>query len=184
MTFLMMLVVIEPLDRYFLEALPLMVFAWWSGIRWLNHRLTQPWADRVFVALFVLGGTVNLLRCGQFIVEQRCFPFRDYYLEGRYASIERVSALVHNRVEPQAWVMTSPKPARIITFYSRRNVIGPKAEIDLDRAGVPLYLLDPADDDVLDRFKAIRMKPGPQLGPTVQSKYDPEPWKLLRAESQ
>jgi len=183
-TFLMMLLVIEPLDRYFLEALPLMVFAWWSGIRWLNYRLPQPWADRVFIALFVLGGTVNLLRCGEFIVDQRRFPFRDYYLEGRYASIDRVSALVHNHVEPKAWVMTSPIPARIITFYSRRNVIGPKAEIDLDRAGVPLYILDPSDDDVLDRFKAIRMKPGPQLGPSVQSKYDPQPWMLHRAESQ
>ena len=42
----------------------------------------------------------------------------------------------------------------------------------------------PGDEDVLDRFKAIRMKPGPQLGPSVQSKYDPQPWMLHRAESQ
>ena len=58
------------------------------------------------------------------------------------------------------------------------------AEVDLDRTGQPLYVLDPIDDDVLSRLNSIREKPGRQLGPPVQSKYDPEPWKLLQAESQ
>jgi hypothetical protein len=194
MTFVMMLVAIEPLDRYFLEALPLMVFAWWRGIRWLNLRLPQMrfgsrrvsrrWADWIFAGLFVLGGTTNLMRVGSFIVEQRRPHFLDSYKEGRYASSNQVAKLLHDRVQAGGWVLATPKFARILTFLSHRNVAGPREQVDLDPGGEPVFILQPVDDLVRQRMDELQIRIGAPVGPDIQSKHDPEPWRLRKAESQ
>jgi hypothetical protein len=194
MTFVMMLVAIEPLDRYFLEALPLMVFAWWRGIRWLNHRLPQmrfggrrvsrAWADWIFAGLFILGGTVNLMRVGGFVVEQRRPHFLNSYKEGRYASSKQVARLLHDRVDPHGWVLATPKFARILTFLSHRNVVGPREPVDLDPSREPVFVLQPIDDLVRERLDEAQIRIGAQVGPEIQSKYDPEPWRLRKAEPQ
>jgi hypothetical protein len=184
MTFAMMLVAIRPLDRYFLEVLPLLVFAWWSGLRWLNHRLPQPWANRIFLALFILGGMTNLLRCGEFIVEQRRVPFRSHYKEGRYASTDNVAKLLRTHLNEDAWVLGSPKFNRILTFLSHRNVVGPSTDEKLAPKRHNVFLLEPAEEGVLKKLDDVNGRPGPQVGPTIQSRYDPEPWRLRRAEPQ
>jgi hypothetical protein len=194
MTFVMMLVAIEPLDRYFLEALPLMVFAWWRGIRWLNqrlpqmrfgrHRVSRRWADWVFAGLFCLGGTTNLLRVGEFVVEQRRPHFLNSYKEGRYASSNQVAKLVHDRVDAHGWVLATPKFARILTFLSHRNVAGPHEPVDLDPNRESVFVLEPIDDMVRQRLDQLQIRLGGQVGPDIESKFDPEPWQLRKAESQ
>jgi hypothetical protein len=194
MTFVMMLVAIEPLDRYFLEALPLMVFAWWRGIRWLNqrlpemrfgsHRISRRWADWIFAGLFILGGTTNLMRVGAFVVEQRRPHFLNSYKEGRYASSKQVAKLLHDHVAPDGWVLATPKFARILTFLSHRNVVGPREAVDLDPSRASVFVLQPIDDLVRQRLDALSVRIGAQVGPDVQSKFDPDPWRLRKAEPQ
>ena len=186
MTFAMMLIAIEPLDRYFLEVLPLMVFAWWRGIRWVNLRLgriSPRWADWVFAGLLILGGTTNLMRIGEFVVEQRRPHFLNSYKEGRYASADRVAKMLHDHVDEHAWVLTTAKFARTLTFLSHRNVVGPGGELQFPVKRV-LYVLQPVDSQVLVKLDQLGLKVGPQIEPDIQSKLDPEPWRLCRAESQ
>lgn len=194
MTFVMMLVAIEPLDRYFLETLPLMVFAWWRGIRWLNqrlpqlrfgrHRISPRWADWIFAGLFVLGGTTNLLRVGAFVVEQRRPHFLNSYKEGRYASSNQVAQLLRDHVAPDGWVLGTPKFARILTFLSHRNVVGPREPVDLDPSRARVFVLQPIDELVRQRLDALPVRIGAQVGPNVESKFDPEPWRLRKVEPQ
>lgn len=194
MTFVMMLVAIEPLDRYFLETFPLMVFAWWQGLRWVNVRLPQlrfgrrrvsrRAADWIFAGLFMLGGTTNLLRVGEFVVEQRRPHFLNSYKEGRYASSDRVARLLHDRVGEDGCVITTAKFARILTFLSQRNVAGPSEPMRPGWSERPVFVLMPIDDPVRQRLDDLSIRVGARVGPDIRSKFDPEPWQLRRAEPQ
>lgn len=186
MSFVMIVVAIEPLDRYFLEVLPLMIFAWWRGIRWLNVKLagvSPKWADWIFAGLFILGGMTNLMRIGEFVVEQRRPHFLNAYKDGRYASAHQVANLLHDRVGSRAWVITTAKFARTLTFLSQRNVVGPGAEMQSPVKGA-VYVLEPLDQAVREKLDHLGLAVGPQVGPEIQSKTDPEPWQLRRAEPQ
>jgi len=180
MTIAMMLIAVKPLDRYFLEVLPLLVYGWWRGIRWLNWRMGGPWGNRLFLALFVFGGFTNLCRTGEFVVEQRGVPFLDHYKEGRYASMDKVARLVRDHIGPNDWVLAPPKFARILTFLSHRKAVEPVAQTQLDPARQAVYVLEPLDEPVRNWLMQTEATLGPPIGPVVQSPYDPSPWRLHR----
>jgi hypothetical protein len=181
MTVAMMLVAIKPLDRYFLECLPLLVFAWWSAIRWLNQRLPQPWANWVFIALFLFGGITNLCRTTEFIVEQRRKPFLDHYKEGRYASQQQVGRLLQDHVDEKAWVVVSAQYSRSLAFLSRRKVVGPRSIGDLRLPKNNFYALEPLDEGARRWFEDIvKFQPGPEVG-SFKGKMDAKPWQLYKA---
>ena len=179
-TLVMVLVLIKPLDRYFLEVLPLLVYAWWRGICWLHDRLPQPWGRRAFLLLFLLGATTNLLRTGEFIVEQRWVPFCNHYKEGRFASTDQVVELIQSETGRHDWIIAPPKRARILTFLSRRNVVEPNQRTPLDPVHQPVFLLTPLSDEAADWLRELRCHPGPAVGPEIKGKLDPEPWRLYR----
>lgn len=178
MTVLMVLVAIKPLDRYFLEVLPLLIYAWWRGIHWLNHRLPQPWANWVFGGLLVLGAATNLSRGTEFVIEQRRIPFRDYYKEGRFASTDRVVGLLKSNVPPGDIVLAPPKFARILTFLSRAYVREPVMPLPRDAARRPVYVLAPLEDPVLHWLQEHRARLDKPVGAAVRGKLDPNPWQL------
>jgi len=184
MTVAVVLTAIKPLDRYFLEVLPLMVFAWWTGLRWMERRFSGRWVSVTFIALFLLGATTNLLRVGEFIIEQRRRPFLEYYKEGRFASIDKVTKMLEHRVEPEAWVIAPPKVARILTFLSRRHVIEPTPEYHWVRANYhTVYVLEPLEDPARQWVEAQPAHLGPPVGNPIPGHYDPEdsrPWVLRR----
>lgn len=182
MTVAVVLVAVKPLDRYFLEVLPLFVYAWWRGIRWLNLRLPRLWGDRVFLSLFLLGGATNLLRTGEFIFEQRHPQFRSYYKEGRYASADRVAKLVHDHVGSTDWVIAPSKCGRILTFLSRRNVTETPAEAQLDARRLNVFMLEPVSDSARQWLASAPARLGPQIGPTIQGNFDSDPCRLHPVE--
>ena len=182
MTIVLMLVAVKPLDRYFLEALPLLVYAWWQGIRWLNHRIRQPWGDWLFAGLFLLGGMTNLARTGEFITEQRWVPFLNHYKEGRFASTDKVVRLLNANVPRDGWVLAPPKFGRILTFLSHRKAVEINMEPYLDPTRHSIYVLEPLDEPVLQWLRVKSAHMGPMIGPSIQSKFDPAPWRLHRVE--
>jgi len=182
MTVAIVLIAVKPLDRYFLEVLPLLVHAWWGGIRWLNLRLPRPWGDRVFLGLFLLGGTTNVLRTGEFIFEQRHAQFRGYYKEGRYASADGVAKLIHDRVGRVGWVIAPAKCGRILTFLSNRNVIEAPREAQLDPRRQNVFVLEPLSDPARQWLAAAPARLGPQIGPTIQAARDPDNWRLYQVD--
>ena len=137
MTYGLMLFVIEPLDRYFLEVLPLLVFAWWRGIRWLNVQLPRVWSRqaRRFGFHHVVHHrwyNKSVAAWASSFTNSDNLPFLAYYKEGRYASDDRVASLVASNTNDRDWILTTPRYARIFAFLSHRRIIGPMAQVDLD----------------------------------------------------
>ena len=115
-----MLLVFKPLDRYVLEVLPLLVFAWWSCLRKLHAKLPPRWADLVLLGLLMAACT-NLARLGQMVVEQRRVPFLEHYHSGRYASLPDIGKLLRRETPPNAAILVGSKEGRVIAWVGRRN---------------------------------------------------------------
>ena len=178
----MMLVMIKPLDRYYLAVLPLLVFAWWNGLVWVNRHLKAPRADYVFLGLFLLGGATNLSRIGEFVVEQHRSPFLTHYKEGHFACINRAAALVVSQTAPGDWLLVDRKMGRTFTFLTRRYAVDNPAQVPVDPAVQPVYLLQPVDKDVQSWVKERGYGLSARLGKVEKWQGDPEPWTLHRLE--
>ncbi len=151
MTVLMVLLV-KPLDRYFLPVAPLLVFAWWRFCLWVNRSLPTRWGNKVFALLFILGAFTNGAKVFGFMFEQRASPFLLNYKEGHYASTAEAARMIAAHTPPSAaadsprttWVLVAPKMARIVTFLSGRYAIEPEEHRDLDPDRQPLFVLEPS----------------------------------------
>jgi hypothetical protein len=196
------LLVPKPQERYFLPVLPLLVYGWWGGIRWVNHRLPARWANWAFLGLFALGAVPNGAQVIGFAAEQRYVPFLRNYKEGRYASVYEAADLVHRNTPPSGavtspettWVLVPQKFARIITYFTGRYAIEPDDGTPLnpwiDDAWRRVYVLEPSDPDKRDPadkrpsvhewLAARQFEVVPDVIATVENK-DPgarEPWTL------
>ena len=175
MTVAVVLVAIKPLDRYFLEVLPLLVFAWWNGLRWLERHFQGKWTSTVFITLFLLGATTNLLRVSEFILEQRRLPFLDYYKEGRFASIDKVTKMLKHRVQPDEWVIAPPKIARILTFLTDRHIVEPTPEYKwLEPNYQTVYILEPLEDPARQWLELKQAHLGPVINIPIPGRYTPD----------
>jgi hypothetical protein len=187
LSYSMMLVVIRPLDRYFLSVLPLLVYAWWQFLVWLNNRYSPRVGNALFLSLFLLGGGANLGRIGAFVVEQHRTPFLSYYHEGEYDSIYKVCNLLKNRTQPNDWIVVAPRLGRILTVLSGRYAVDLPEHLPpgFTPAQGPLYVLDPLnidppDSPIPDWIAAHGYGEGPTLGHPIQGPYDRQPWTLHR----
>jgi hypothetical protein len=187
LSYAMMLVVIRPLDRYFLSVLPLLVYAWWNFLVWVNGRFSPRVGNALFLGMFLLGGATNIGRVGAFVVEQHRTPFLSYYHEGEYASIFKVRDLLNRRTRPGDWILSAPRLGRILTVLSGRYAVDIPEHLPpgISPAQTPIYVLDPLDIDppaspIPDWIAAQGYGEGPTLGRPVQGPYDHQPWTLHR----
>jgi hypothetical protein len=151
MTVLMVLLV-KPLDRYFLPVAPLLVFAWWRFCVWVNRSMPPRWGNKVFALVFILGAFTNGAKVFGFMHEQRQSPFLIGYKDGRYASTAEAANMIAAHTPPSlaadslktTWVLVGPKMARIITFLSGRYAIEPEEFRYFDPDRQPLFVLEPS----------------------------------------
>jgi hypothetical protein len=149
------LLIPRPLDRYFLPVLPLLVYGWWRGLRWMNlHPRLTPWrANVLFLGMFLVGAAPNFIRTLGFIKEQHTRPFLLDYKQGRYASADAAAEMIRRNTPggtdlespDTAWVLVGPKYGRILTFLSGRYCLEPDAGADIDPRLHPVYVLEPSD---------------------------------------
>jgi hypothetical protein len=170
-TTVLMVLLVKPLDRYFLPVAPLLVFAWWRFCVWVNRSLPARWGNKVFALLFVLGAFTNGAKVFAFMFEQRSSPFLITYKEGRYASTAEAAKMIEAHTPPSGpansphttWVLVGPKMARIITFLSGRYAIEPEEHRDLDPKRQPLFALEPSislDSSSHDQHEQVDIHPG------------------------
>jgi hypothetical protein len=146
-TTILMMIVALPLERYFLQVLPLLVFAWWRGLRWLNYRLPRPAGNIVFALLLALGICPNAGHVFGIVVEQRRVPFLASYREGKclplIAAAKRIA-----QTPADAVVLAPDKTARFLTYLSGRNVFesNETPELDWPPAGHRVFVLEDGND--------------------------------------
>ncbi|MGH7215441.1 MAG: hypothetical protein ACREIT_11815, partial [Tepidisphaeraceae bacterium] len=151
------------LPRYVLPVLPLLVYAGWRTVLWLN-RLPRPW-DWAGVVLLVVWVTPNVVRGVGLIIEQRADPFLSHYQDGRYPSLLNMAREIEETVDGDACVLAPVKTGRILSYFSRRRVVD-SWELPLAAklaAGGPLYVVEPRDAFVGEFFKRNGLKSGPRV---------------------
>ena len=199
-TFAMLLLFQEPLDRYFVAVIPLLIFSWWQFLVWLNHKLPANWGNWCFLALFFGGLGCNIARIGEMVVEQRRMPFLAHYHDGRYESLDRVAQVIGDNTRSDDWILAGSDHGRILTFKSRRNVMEPTEKIPVDPQHL-FVLTGPAWEEAKDGRKkqsvAIdeqkmnsrrisnwlsehRLQLGLPLTTPFKQPYDSEAWVLYR----
>lgn len=154
-TLLMVLLVPKPLDRYFLPLIPILVYAWWTFVRWAERRVPGRRAAGVaFLVLFGVGGIPNVIDLAGFVYEQRARPFLASYKKGRYASAYEAAKMVAAHTPPSGrvldprttWVCVPEKFARVTTFLSRRYCVEPEGDgTRIDPRVQPVYVLEPTE---------------------------------------
>jgi len=168
--FLTTIVATEPIDRYFLAALPMLVYAWWKAVVWLHERLPKAWAGYAFLLILGIGGGTNIARTLIFTTEQRRVPFLNSYMQGHFASIYAVAELVSQQVPPDGYVLAPPRSPRILTYLSRRNVLEPTTEHLSNERSRPAFVLQPMNEPARDRLVAMGGHLGKEVGPSVPGK--------------
>ncbi len=167
-----LLMVQETLDRYFLPVLPLLVFAWWSSLVWLDRRLgdggnARGWrrwaASGVFLALLGFGGLTNLTKVGGLVAQQRTRPFLASYDRGRYAPVPALAAFVAGHVGPDGLVLVKPPYGRVTAFLSRRAVVTAAEATPLDLQTRPVFVVEPATDAMRALLDTAHLAEGPAV---------------------
>jgi hypothetical protein len=189
-----MLVAVEVHVRYLLFVLPLLVYAWFRVLMWVNQRFSRPVGDRLFaVVLLVFVGT-NMVRCGKIIIEQRWLPSPlVVYKSGRFESLPEIARVVRDHTESRAWILVRHKLGRILTFASGRYAVEPDGATNIDPSLQPVYVLEPVDaneskyegeermnTETSEWMAAHNIGAGKVLA-TVKGKFDKQPWVLCRA---
>jgi len=184
-----------PLDRYFLPVLPILALAWWQGIVWVHRRLARlSWSARLstaspaavanVIAALLLATWVgpNLVKMTQVVLEQRRVPFLKHYKVGRYAPVKELADGVNRLVEPHAAVLVQHKLGRILTYLSDRDVMEPRELTEQFKPGQGLYVILPCDDDPEEaqRIADMRLRLGPAIA-TVPRPHNKFPWTLHAA---
>lgn len=200
---IMMVLVFQPLDRYLLPVIPLLVFAWWRLLVWLNRRLPVIPGNLIFVALFLTGLSTNIARIVDMIVEQRRVPFLQHFHDGRYASIDQIGQWIASNSKPDDWILVGFFRGRVLTFKAGRNVFEPTERLPGDFPKSRVFLLtgpswadghegrhkdrsrDEADGDrdrVAEWLEVMHMRRGQIVAGAMRGQFDREPWTLYRVE--
>jgi hypothetical protein len=183
-----MLVAVEVHVRYLLFILPLLIYAWFRVLMWIDHKLRPEIGDRLFAGVLVLFIGTNVARNVKIILEQRSPQTLEPYKDGRYASLPELVKLIGEKTEPNAWILVRHKLGRILTYTSGRYATEPNEQTKLDATWQPVYVLDPVDskeEDKLDTrtrqwMTANDIIRGEQIA-TFQGEHDRQPWVLSRA---
>lgn len=185
-----MLVAVEVHVRYLLFILPLLIYAWFRVLMYLDYKLRPAIGDRLFAAVLTVFIGTNVARDGKIIIEQRWPPPLAAYKDGRFASLSELAEQIRAKTEPHAWILVRHKFGRILTFASGRYAVEPQEGTELDVTWQPVYVLDPVDtkeeDSVYTRTSEWMTAHDVVRGAEVlrfQGKRDRQAWILSRAVS-
>jgi hypothetical protein len=190
-TLLMMLLTVVHV-RYFLQALPVLLYACWLAVVWVHRRgeaaaAANParsraawWAGAVAMGLLAALVGLNLLRVASLIAEQRRTPFLARYRDGKYAAAPGVAEVLRSQTPEGAWVLVPQKYGRILTYLSGRYAVEPGPATLLDPAEQPVYVLEPMDEAGRAWMAQKDLASGARVGERVTTRRGKD-WQVYRA---
>lgn len=171
-----------PRDRYFLEILPLLAYAWWRFIAALNHRFRPLWGNLLFCTLLTLWVGPNIVRVAGAIINQHQQPFLQHYHDGDMAGLARFASEIPSHVPPGAKIIADRGLGRVLTYLCSHEVLDVWESSQIDPARDRVYCIGPLDVPnslVLPWMRAHGLKVGPVVLTSPRTKKLP-PWELLR----
>jgi len=197
-----MMVVLLPLDRYFLPIIPLLVFAWWLALRSVSRWLPNPWGNLLFLTLFLVGIAPNIDKIGGILIDQRerataalrgqvsvpvaqlppppqQWAHRSVMLnhpDETLVPAADIAAVVREHVGPNGIVLTSRPLGRITNFLSDRDVSDSPTFPLIEGTNRPIFVLEPADAAVPQYLARNHLRETPAVA-DVAGTVDPT-WTL------
>jgi hypothetical protein len=153
-TFLCQWLMVIVTQRYFLPILPLLVFAWWRGAVWVEHRLPSRWAARALALMMAFLVVPNVVRIGDLIIEQQSRPFHAYYRNGKYDNPSRLAVWMLENTEPEAMIIAPRDYCPLLLYLSRRHTVSSVTK-KVKRAKF-VYAAFPADDSIAESLHRRR----------------------------
>jgi len=158
------LLLINPIVRYFLPVVPLLVFAWWELAVFLNRVFPRWFGNIAFAGLMVLGLGVNGSKVGGIIMQQHAKPFLANYDHGRFAAVPAFADKLSHLDAPADSIFLVETPyGRVLSFLSRQKVVGAMQVSVSDLMTHPVYVIEPANDVTRERIKKAGLAEGPTL---------------------
>ncbi len=141
----MMLLTI-PRDRYFLPVLPLLAFAWWRFIVWLNRRSSFSWGNILFCLLLATWLGPNTVKTINAAIQQHRTPFLHHYKSGKLDHIAQFAHALAKLPQPPGRILMAPEGlGRILTYYSGLYVLDYWQYPPDFPPGVQVYCIFPPD---------------------------------------
>ncbi|MHC4420495.1 MAG: hypothetical protein ACYS1E_07855 [Planctomycetota bacterium] len=153
-TFICQWLLVMVTERYCLPVLPLLIFAWWRGVLWLEPRLPARWAVGVGALMMALLVIPNAIRIGDMFIEQRSRPFVARYKDGKYDVPVRLAAWIRQNTDPEAMIVAPRQYSPIILYLSRRYTVD---SVSWEMRWAPIvYAAFPADDPIPENLVRSR----------------------------
>jgi hypothetical protein len=179
-----MLVFFVSHDRYIVQILPLLVLAWWLTIRSISRRLPKRKGNLVFAVFLLFGALPNAVQSAGVILHQHYTPFLAYYKEGRFPPYLSAAKAIRTTTTRQDTIVSQDKFARILTFWSGRNVTEPSESPDLSNRTV-YVVQDPSDEQFSKWLESRNLtRIGPPLAIIPRNASGTMPLLLWRGNAQ
>jgi hypothetical protein len=160
---LLTITVLLPLDRYFLPVIPLLVFAWWQFVVWVNRRFKNGWGNWAFAILVGCATGVNISKVGGIVMQQHARPFIAHYSHGEFAAIPALAGEIRDHLEPDAIVLIRPPYAAITAFLTRRYVVNGLGTPPSVLTGKPVYVVERDDENIEQLLHETNLIAGPSI---------------------
>lgn len=123
-----MQLIVEPVPRYMMPILPLLILAWWETAVGLTDRLSQHRGNTI--AILMTGVMlVNAGRCiGEVSREQYQRPFVEHYRGGQYAAVMEMAEIIRQQTPERCVIIAPSKTQRILTCLTGRWAITAQEE--------------------------------------------------------
>ncbi len=167
-------------ERYVLVLMPLLALGWWRIGLWAEVRIKPSAASYVITGLLALWFAPNMVRIGNFIVEQRSQPFLAHYDDGRYTAMKRVADELINHAQDGDLIIANHAPQ--LTYYTQLPVFGPTtlptfgpARKDTDARlhnANRILMVSPLDKKLNDRVKQLKFRQVKVLSIVLTPAYD------------
>ncbi len=134
-------------ERYFLVIMPVLIFSCWWALDTLTRRYRRWWSVLIFVVAAVFWIGSNLVKIGNFVVEQRRTHFYAHYANGRYEGLIELGEYMREHLEDDALVIFSAtKHMNILSCLGEREVKHRRRLRRNDFRREHLYLVQPVHD--------------------------------------
>lgn len=173
-----MLLVTQPIVRYFMPITPLLALAWWQAARWIDSRWSHPRGAIVAGLMLILwvGGNLGETVIDYTIEQRHITGQLATYPDPYYRRLSGIKNAIETHTANNA-IVISPQPEEL-TYFTDRQVVFPHQHLSSAETARPIYaVLPPASKSPLLQGEP-RFEPGPVLK-TV--KIDEEThWRFCR----
>lgn len=149
--------------RHFIGALPLLTYLWWRCAAWMERHLPPKAGLVMVVVMTIVAFAPNVVKICETIGRQRVYAHQTARGNSETTTVERLGAVLADRVDAGGTVVVPHKRGRQFAFYSGRRVLEATPVLKFNGLPGPVYVLEQGEASVVDFLKRNRLAMGPAI---------------------